>query len=99
MFIIAGTISIDPDRADDFFAAAKVMMEASNAEDGCEAYVMSQDPNDPACVRLYERWDNDDALKAHFSAPHMKEFNKALKGVVTGMDALRYDVSNVGPVR
>jgi len=99
MLVIAGTIRIDPAQLPRAEAAARDMMQATRAEAGCRSYVFSFDLDDPAVVHLFECWESPEALAAHFATPHMASFQKAVAGVIRGMDIQRYEVSSVGPLR
>jgi len=92
MILIAGTISLDPDKVDEALAAIVPLMAATHAEDGCIDYVLSADPAEAGKIRIFEKWASDEALGAHMTAPHMGDFQKALKTVgVTGMSVQRFD--------
>jgi quinol monooxygenase YgiN len=45
----------------------------SRAEPGCLQYEPHRDPNDPQVFFLYERWADEDALRAHEESPHAQE--------------------------
>ena len=92
MIIIAGSISIDPDRVDAMLEAIVPLMHGTHAEDGCIDYVLSADPVEAGKIRIFEKWASDEALDAHKTAPHMGEFQKGLKTMgVTGMSVQRFD--------
>ena len=96
MILIAGTISLDPDKIDEALAAIVPLMQATQAEEGCIDYVLSADPATPGCIRILEKWSDDDALKGHMRAPHIGEFQKALGDLgVTGMSVDRFDGATV----
>ncbi len=61
--------------------AIRIMEEESRKESGCLTYAFSVDINDPTIMRIYERWESMEALEAHFKAPHMAVFQKALGGI------------------
>ncbi|MDH3681957.1 MAG: antibiotic biosynthesis monooxygenase [Acidimicrobiia bacterium] len=99
MLIIAGTISVDPDHRSRFLDEVAPMVAASRAEDGCQAYVFSADPTDTDLIRLYELWDSEDALAAHFASDHMAEWReRSAKLPVTARDIAKYTVSTVSPL-
>lgn len=58
--------------------AITAQVTATRAEAGCIDYAMAQDILDPDLIRISERWADEAALVAHFSAPHMAAFNAAL---------------------
>ena len=61
--------------------AARAMVVATNAEEGCLHYSFAQDIADPDLIRISERWASQDALGAHMASPHMAEFNKVMASV------------------
>lgn len=100
MLVVAGTIEIDPANRDAAVAAALRMMEETQREPGCLSYTFSADLAEPGRFRIFEEWQDEAALHAHFKAPHMAAFQKAVAGLgVRRMAIQRYDVSAVGPVR
>jgi quinol monooxygenase YgiN len=99
MLIIAGHFWIDPKNLDTALAAAKEMMTETLKEKGCLAYVFSADFSDPARFHLFERWESQTHLDAHFVTPHMARFQAAIgKLGVRDMDVKKYAISGVGPV-
>jgi quinol monooxygenase YgiN len=100
MLIIAGTITTEAGHRDAFLAAVAPMVAATHTEPGCRDYVFSPDPDDADRIRLFELWDDQDALDAHFVTEHMASFQQALANIpVAGMDVKKYTISDVGPVR
>tara|TARA_R110002020_G_scaffold83397_1_gene206739 strand:- start:146239 stop:146535 length:297 start_codon:yes stop_codon:yes gene_type:complete len=71
MIVIEGTVRIPPSN----LAAARDVMEqmirASRAEAGCIDYAYSVDVLDAGLIRVTERWENREALAAHFKTAHM----------------------------
>jgi quinol monooxygenase YgiN len=97
MLIVAGTITVDPAHRDEMFAAVAPMVEATRAEPGCRAYVFSPDVDDPALVHLYELWDDQAALDAHFASDHMAAWQaRAADLPISGRDIAKYIISEVG---
>ena len=100
MLVIAGSIQIDPARLAEATPAALEVMEATRAEAGCISYTFSNDLADPGLIHVFEQWESQDALDAHFKTPHMAKFQQAMGGFgVRGMDIKRYEVASVGPLR
>ena len=54
------------------------MEVASQAEQGCWDHTFSVELNDPAKLRITERWESMEALQAHFQTPHMATFQAAM---------------------
>ncbi len=100
MIVIAGHIRLDPSRRDDAVAAALEVMRETAKEPGCISYTFSADLGDPGRFRIFEEWDSQEALDAHFRTPHMARFQKAVGGLgVQEMAIQKYQVSSVGPLR
>ena len=99
MIVIAGTITIDPAKRDDAFAAAKVIMEETHKEPGNVAYAFSADLEDDGVVHIFEEWESQDALDFHFKTPHMAEFQGKMEGLgVKDMKLKKYEVASTGSV-
>ena len=95
MLIVAGTITIDPSKSAVLEAAFDTMRAATLQEAGCLGYQIYRDRNDPGTVLLFEKWESEAALRAHFVTPHMADFGKALGSAgVVGADVYQYVVSS-----
>src|SRR5262245_31299715 len=100
MLVIAGEIETDPANHHAAIAAATRVQDATRREAGCHAYVFSADLAQRGRFRIFEEWESPEALAAHFKAPHMAEFQKAVGGLgVKRMDLARYEISSKGPLR
>ncbi len=75
MIIIAGTIDLqDPSRVDEAIEKAKPLQKATRDDEaGCQAYVFSKDPCVEGRIAVYELWDDEASLAAHFQ--HENYFN------------------------
>ncbi len=99
MLVISARVRIDPDHREVAIAAAKKVMAETHKEPGCNEYVFTADFDDPGVFRIFEEWEDAEALAAHFEAPHMAEFQAAMGGFgVLEMDAHQYTVSAKGPI-
>ena len=58
--------------------AVAEMEEKSRAEEGCYDYTFSVELNNPAVIRVTEKWENMAALEKHFTMPHMAVFQQAM---------------------
>ncbi len=97
MLIVAGTIEVDPDHRDAMFAAVAPMVEATRAEPGCRAYTFSPDPEDPGLILLFELWDDQAALDAHFASEHLAAWRRrAADLAIRGRDITQSLVSGTG---
>jgi quinol monooxygenase YgiN len=68
VIIVAGHIDVAPEQRDEFLAGRVETIRKSRAEAGCIEYVFSADALEPGRVRVFERWESKEALRAHLSA-------------------------------
>ena len=80
MILIAGTVRIDPTDRDDAIAALTEMMAETAKEDGCVSYDFSAAFADPGLFHLFEEWESEDHLQAHFASPHMAVYKEKMHG-------------------
>jgi len=100
MIVIAGHVRLDPTQRDKAVAAAREMMSETRKEQGCISYTFSEDLEGPGAFRIFEEWESDEALGAHFKSPHMARFQQEVGGLgVREMAVQRYEVAKVGPLR
>ncbi|HEX3897883.1 MAG TPA: antibiotic biosynthesis monooxygenase [Mycobacteriales bacterium] len=99
MILILGRGRVHADQRDAALAAAAAMSAASTAEAGCLEYSFWTAAEDPNAIGLVERWESDEALTAHMSAPHMGAFITAIGPTLDGgMDVVKHEVSSFGPL-
>jgi len=99
MIIIAGTMTLDPAKADQFMEVAVKMMHETHKEDGNLAYVFCRSPIDDGTIHLYEKWETEEALANHMASTHMAEFQGSLGDVgLTGADVKKYTGATEGDI-
>ncbi|MEO0493140.1 MAG: putative quinol monooxygenase [Actinomycetota bacterium] len=99
MLIIAGTITLDPAQIDDAMALAIPFCELVRAEPGCVDYLFTPNPANAGELRLFEIWESEADLEAHFTTPHMAEWQQAVGAMtLTGRDIVRYEVNASAPL-
>jgi quinol monooxygenase YgiN len=74
MILVSGRFRLPPERMAEARPAMAKVIAASLAEAGCRAYSYAEDLTDPGLFRVHEEWDSLEALRAHFTTPHMKEW-------------------------
>ena len=99
MILIAGTVDVDPAQRDAALEAGRPHMEATRAQQGCLDYVWSADLLVPGRIYVYERWQSEEALAAHFSGPHYLNMRNTIAGYgLRGADVLKYRPALTEPV-
>jgi quinol monooxygenase YgiN len=94
MIVVQVEVMVEPGSVDKVRDAVKVMEAATRKEPGCLKYAFSIDIADPGMIRVTERWESLDAIKAHLTSPHMAEFNRAVGALQPkGLDIKAYEVA------
>ena len=78
MIVVNGIFESDEASIAALKNALAQMEQACKAEAGCHDYTFSVELNDPTKIRLTEKWDDLDALRAHFQQPHMSIMREAM---------------------
>ena len=76
MIVVQVEVIVEPGSASKVVDAVKKMETATRKEAGCLKYAFAVDISDPGMVRVIERWESMDAIKAHMASPHMAQFQK-----------------------
>lgn len=99
MILIHGTARLRAGARDAFVEAARPMIAASRAEDGCHAYRYAFDLTDPELVSFHEEWESDEALQAHYATAHLATFGAALGDLLAERPTIqRSVVTETGPL-
>ena len=69
-YCIAVRWTITPGEEATVHALAESMLAPSNAEPGCDAYILHTDTADPSALFLYEQYTDEAAFQAHCDSPH-----------------------------
>ena len=87
----------DRDRAVEL--TAPIQMATREQEEGCESYCFAPDPGVPTHIQVYERWETEEALEAHFKHPTYMKMVEALGScnIVESRNAM-YEVARHQPV-
>ena len=94
MIVVAGTITYDPADHDGVRAAVMTVAHATRQEAGNRSYEFFGDLSGPGRLLVFEEWDSDEALTAHFTTQHMLEFRRALEQfTMTSRAITRYVVA------
>ena len=100
MLIVAGEIESDPAQREAAVAAAREVMEARRARPAVAATSSAPTSRTPGRFRIFEEWESQAALDAHFTTPHMAAFQARVARLgVKGMQIQKYQVASVGPLR
>ena len=96
MIIIHTLLPIRPDGRADFLAAARAVVQASNAEPGVLEYHLQESVADPNTLTMIERYTDEAALDAHLGSEHFSTAVSGLPALVSGMPKVTKYVANDG---
>ncbi|MEM7217646.1 MAG: putative quinol monooxygenase [Pseudomonadota bacterium] len=97
--IISGTIDMPPDNVMPALEAARELILGAQDEAGCLDYDWCPDPVNPGRIRVFERWDSEAALAAHFQARWYLDMRTTLAEYgITGAATAKYRVDLEEPV-
>ena len=67
--VISAQIDLDPAGRDAALRSAQPWIDGALSQPGCVHYDWSADLNQPSRINVFEEWDSEEALAAHFSGP------------------------------
>lgn len=101
MIIVAATLDYaDQDARDAAVAASAPVQWATRVEEaGCHAYCFAADPCVPTRIQVYELWEDEASLAAHFVHPNYDQMRTLLGrfGITAAWNRM-YEVGRNEPV-
>jgi quinol monooxygenase YgiN len=95
MIVVIATIEVHEGRREAFVAEFHKVVPFVRAEAGCLEYFPTTDlpaealpvpvASRPNVVTIVEKWQSFDALRAHFTAPHMADYRVRVKDLVASV--------------
>ncbi len=89
MLIVAGIVHVKPEAHDTAVEAMSEVMAETRKEAGCISYTFSPDFADPGLFHLFEEWESQEHLSAHFEAPHIAVYRKRQPEFLAGPSELK----------
>ena len=95
MIVMHATMPIDPDSREAALELVRDLAETSREEDGVIDYRVATDAEDPNTVRVFEQYEDDDAVEAHMGSDHFRSFQDEIAAHLAGEPTLyRFDVES-----
>lgn len=69
---VTGILRYPAERIDELLPHLRNLIRATRANDGCIAYNVARDLDDPGLLRFSELWPDHETLTSHFKAAHME---------------------------
>lgn len=97
MIVVAGSISLRPERVPEAFERAAVVAAATRGEAGCISYTFFRHLERDDAFFVFEEWESREHLDAHLAAEHTRAFAGFLGEAMAAPPKLRiYDVDRAG---
>lgn len=94
MIFVTGEIVVEEGAVEKMKDALRSVEEETRKEQGCLTYAFSVDVNDSTMVRVFERWESMDALRAHFGTAHIAAFGRSMAAMTPkSMNVTAWDVA------
>jgi quinol monooxygenase YgiN len=81
MILITGAILARPETADELRQISLQHVHRSRTEAGCLSHDVHLDAENPLRLVFVERWEDADAVRAHFAVPASRAFARAAGGL------------------
>lgn len=95
VIVLAAEIPVDPESRDAAVEAATDLARASREEAGVIDYRVTADLEDETVLRIFEQYEDEDALNAHMNSDHYGAFESQVPSFAAGAPELhRFDVSD-----
>ncbi|NUU00943.1 putative quinol monooxygenase [Herbaspirillum robiniae] len=88
---VVAIITAKPGKREELLNIARANLAAVRAEEGCIEYGLvidvdgfgpNQAPMGPDTFAFVEKWTSEDALKLHFTLPHMADYREKSKDLI-----------------
>jgi len=90
MIVVVGRVITDADRREALIAVGQAVAAVSRAEAGCISYRLYQDTERENEFVFVEEWDSDEALKEHFTTPHLRDFLQAVSATLVAPPDVKF---------
>jgi quinol monooxygenase YgiN len=79
---VVARFAAKPDRVEDVKRILSELVEPTRAEDGCVAYELLQNTQDPTDFTFVEEWTSQAALDKHLTTEHIKRSRSQTEGLL-----------------
>lgn len=88
MIIVIAKVFVIPEKKLELLELAKSVIATTRTEPGCISYTLLDNPYDPGGCLFVEEWADLDSLKKHASAPHIAEWRKLSRDLLSAKTAI-----------
>jgi quinol monooxygenase YgiN len=90
MIVIAAIVKVNRGRQEEFEREFLMLRPKVLNDPGALGYALHRSTDDPCKYFVYEKYENDEALKYHMSTAHFKTFFQKLEPLMTGQPEVGY---------
>jgi quinol monooxygenase YgiN len=95
VIVIAGRMTIDPQKLEHALSVIRPVVAQTIEEPGNVSYRYYADLDDPSTLFIFEEWKSEEALGDHFAMPYMVDFLDKLPALgITSAAVHRYSVTD-----
>lgn len=99
MIVVSGTAEVQADKRQQAVALFKRLTAETVKEEGNISYRFYADIENENVFRVFEQWQSQEALDAHFNTDHMAELNRELpKLIAAPPELIRYEIAESAPL-
>jgi len=84
MIVVAAMLKVAEGKGDEVEREFQKLVPKVLNDPGAIAYAVHRSVDDPAKFFVYEKYEDEDALKVHSSTPHFQEFSRAIASMLAG---------------
>lgn len=89
MIVVGAIICVGEGKGEEFLAEYRKLAPKVRSDPGAVTYVLHRDANDPCRFFFYEKYENEEAVNYHASAPHVKEFFRTIGPIMKGQPEIK----------
>ena len=90
MIVLVAMITALDGKGDEVEQEFKKLVPKVRSDPGSIAYIVHRSTDDPSRFFVYEKYEDQEALKHHSSTPHFQEFSRAASSLLAGRPELGF---------
>lgn len=89
MIVVGATVHVGEGKGEEFLTEYRKLAPKVRSDPGAVTYVVHREVNDPSTFFFYEKYESEEALNYHASAPHVKEFFLTIGPIMIGQPEIK----------
>ena len=88
MIVVHAKLKVKPESATAFLQQAKIVVQATQKEEGCVSYQLMADAGSSDSFMFVEVWTDKDALNRHLKTSHFAAFGSGTKDMMAARSVI-----------